>query len=506
MATWTAILVVAFTEGGPALAGVASAVQLVPAGIAALVGGALADRWHRGRLLVVGHAAAAVLCLLVGIALLIGSPFPAVLALGAALSVPFALLRPTQSSLVPEVAADAHQVVAANGSLGMASATSYIVGPLAAGVLLLVGPSAVFWVMAVLGAIGTVAAVRAWAIEEAEVSEHDRTWGGMADLVGVAGARTLLAIGALFQFTFGALDVLVVTYVLDELGLDDAAVGYLGAVLGVGGMVGATWVLGLAGRRRLAGAIVVAASAWGIPIAFLGLVPGVVIGSASILIAGLGNVALGALLPTLIQRVAPPHLMSRAFGAAEGLRQLALAVGALVAGVAVVAVGFPVVAMGVGLLVPIGVASWSTALRRIDEGVDVPWDRVAALSRVPLLATLSTRALEGLAATAGEEVVAGGSVVVEEGADGDCCYVVVEGSVEVRRDRRVVAELGPGDIIGEIALLRAVPRTATATTLVDSRLLRIDRDDFLGALDANRVATGIGADLVGGRLAELDDL
>jgi CRP-like cAMP-binding protein len=59
--------------------------------------------------------------------------------------------------------------------------------------------------------------------------------------------------------------------------------------------------------------------------------------------------------------------------------------------------------------------------------------------------------------------------------------------VEVTKEGRHVATLGPGDFVGEIALLRDVPRTATVTATADTILQALDRGHFIPAV------TGQGA-------------
>jgi len=57
----------------------------------------------------------------------------------------------------------------------------------------------------------------------------------------------------------------------------------------------------------------------------------------------------------------------------------------------------------------------------------------------------------------------------EQGQPASAAYVIVAGHVEVRREGRVIAELGPGQVVGELGLLlrRAHSATVTATTPIE---------------------------------------
>jgi CRP-like cAMP-binding protein len=81
-----------------------------------------------------------------------------------------------------------------------------------------------------------------------------------------------------------------------------------------------------------------------------------------------------------------------------------------------------------------------------------------------------------------------GTVLFEEGQPGDYMYVVQSGQVEIRRQvgetQRVLAVLVPGDFLGEMAILNARPRSATAVVRTNARLLVIEGKTFEAMLRA----------------------
>lgn len=85
------------------------------------------------------------------------------------------------------------------------------------------------------------------------------------------------------------------------------------------------------------------------------------------------------------------------------------------------------------------------------------------LKNVPLFAECSKSELRQLAAVTDEIDLREGTVLTREGRTGHEFFVIVDGTVQVAKGTRKVAELGPGDWLGEIALVSKSPRTATAT-------------------------------------------
>ena len=103
--------------------------------------------------------------------------------------------------------------------------------------------------------------------------------------------------------------------------------------------------------------------------------------------------------------------------------------------------------------------------------------KVDLLRKVPLFAACSKGELRKLASIADEIDLREGTVLTREGRSAREFFVLVEGTVRVTKNGRKLADLGPGDWLGEIALLTKVPRTATATaTSPIIALVIVDRD------------------------------
>jgi CRP-like cAMP-binding protein len=91
-------------------------------------------------------------------------------------------------------------------------------------------------------------------------------------------------------------------------------------------------------------------------------------------------------------------------------------------------------------------------------------------------------------------------VVLREGEESDRFYIIESGLVEVTQAGAVLRQEGPGDFFGEIGLLRDVPRTATIIAVQATRLLALERDDFLAAVTGQREARRVADEVVARRL------
>jgi CRP-like cAMP-binding protein len=104
--------------------------------------------------------------------------------------------------------------------------------------------------------------------------------------------------------------------------------------------------------------------------------------------------------------------------------------------------------------------------------------KIELLKRVPLFERCSKRELGQIAMLADELDLPGERNLTREGAGGFEFIVLVEGTADVVRNGSVVNELGPGDFVGEIALITGQPRTATVRTRGPARVLVLAASGF----------------------------
>ena len=130
--------------------------------------------------------------------------------------------------------------------------------------------------------------------------------------------------------------------------------------------------------------------------------------------------------------------------------------------------------------------------------------RLELLRRVPLFAGVGHKELEAISQIADEIEAPAGTVLTHEGRHEGHFFVIVSGSVRVERGGRTIKTLGDGDFLGEIALIDGGPRTATATTITASRLLRMTHERFHQLLDHSPSIRTAVLEELGRRLRNLD--
>lgn len=109
------------------------------------------------------------------------------------------------------------------------------------------------------------------------------------------------------------------------------------------------------------------------------------------------------------------------------------------------------------------------------------------LRRVPLFSEIDAGALRLLAYTSDPLTFEDGQTLFRMGDKGDAAYLIVTGEAEVSipvagDDDLPVARLSAGDIVGEIAMLCDVPRTATVRASGELQTLKIKKEPFIQLL------------------------
>jgi CRP/FNR family cyclic AMP-dependent transcriptional regulator len=106
----------------------------------------------------------------------------------------------------------------------------------------------------------------------------------------------------------------------------------------------------------------------------------------------------------------------------------------------------------------------------------------------PLFEALDEDTTRALRSAMSEVRLRRGEVLFREGDPGDRVYVIADGKIKLghtSRDGRetLIAVLGPGEMLGELALFDPGPRAATATAIAPTRLLELRHEDLTGILD-----------------------
>jgi len=498
-AVWMAMLVYAYAWGGTTAAGLIAVAQLAPAALLAPVLSALTSRRSPVVLLVGGYLVQAAGMGATAAGAILGVPAVA-FAAAVVTATAVTATRPAQSTLFPSLAATPDQLTAVNVVVGWVEAAGFTVAASLTGLLIwLSGVAAVFAAGAVLGlaAAQLVAGLRVPPLAAPE--REDAADGGLRSSIRLAARqpklRLMLALMTAQSIVSGALDLLFVILAVSVLGRSQAWVGYLNAADGVGAILAAAFSVLLIGKRLgmpiLVSALLlssaVAATAGGVGLA----------GTLALLAAvGASHELLDIASRTLLQRSVPAQSLGQVFGLLEGLAMAGYALGTLLVPALVHLGGSRLALLGVAALLPLAAVAGGRALFIVDAEAPVPVVQIALLRSIPLFAQLPAPDLEGLAAALTPLQVPAGTTLITRGETGDTYYAIASGELDVTRDGQLLHQSGRGEGVGEIALLRSIPRTATVTARTDALVYELGREPFLTAVlghaatrgEANRIA------------------
>ena len=498
-----ALLIVAFDAGGPLAVGILGVLRMAPSVVAAPLAHIPAARVPPGRLLLWVQAIRAAAAVAATIALAAGAPLAAIFVFATVAATAGALVRPLQSAVVPSLARTPDELVAANVATSVGEGIGAFAGPLAAGIVAAgVGMAAAAAVGAILLCAAAITmlnfAVSADDLAEQEaqrrslaVPRPDEGRGrrvahalaaGPAALRLAPGAATIvLDVGAQVVVR-GLMTTLIVVASIELLGLGNGGVGLLTAAFGLGSLSGALAAVSLAGRRRLGPVFSVALALWGLPLAVIGAVPVPAVAIIALLVSGIANATLDIAGYTLLQRSVPTAGRVSVFGLLEAVVGLGVALGGLAAPILIGAFGERGALAIAGALLPLAaVATWPR-IQQVDDEAVVPERELALLRGIPLFARLPMSALERVAGELEPVEFVPGEVAIREGEPGDRYLIIAAGELEITRAGRLVNRCGPGEGIGEIALLHSVPRSATVTAVTPTKGFALSSADFLAAV------------------------
>lgn len=118
------------------------------------------------------------------------------------------------------------------------------------------------------------------------------------------------------------------------------------------------------------------------------------------------------------------------------------------------------------------------------------------LTKVPLFSACTKKDLALVAKHSEHVTIPAGTEMTKEGAVGYEFYVILDGKASVKRGRKQLNVLGPGDFFGELSLLDRAPRNATVTAVTDIDAVVLGQREFNAALDvvpalAHKLLTGL---------------
>jgi MFS family permease len=504
-----ALAVVAFRSGGAAGVGFIMLVRTVAAAVAAAPLSTVADRYSRRAVMAISDLIRAGLTAAIAILTATGAPIATIYVLATAIAVVSTVFRPAQAALTPALAGTPEELTASNAIAGTIESASIFLGPGIGGLVLAVSGTAGVFVVCMAAFLWSTVLV--WSIDEPEQAAEaadaaEVPTGTLAGFRALVASPPLLAVTVTYAaqaMVAGALIVFAVVLAIDVLHLGNAGVGYLDCAFGVGGILGGVAAVGLAGSRRIAAGFAIGVLAWGVGVALLGVTSTTVVALVLLAGVGAGNTVVDVAAVTLLQRSADDAVLGRVFGVLETVLLSALGLGSILAPLAIHVLGIRAALISTGLVLPVVVVALSRALLALDRPDPAMAERAALLRAHPIFQPLAEGTLEQLSRALEPVTLVSGAAVIRQGDHGDRVYVVVSGELEVEVDGRAGARLGAGDVFGEIALLRDVPRTATVRAATAAEVLTLGRDEFLAAVTGHPTSAAEADLVVATRLAAL---
>lgn len=132
-------------------------------------------------------------------------------------------------------------------------------------------------------------------------------------------------------------------------------------------------------------------------------------------------------------------------------------------------------------------------------------EKVLLLKSLSIFKDTPETILAELAPLMKEEEVEQDTVIFEENEPGDCMYIILAGQIKIHKGNSTLAILQEKEVFGELSLLDAETRSATATAKTDCILFKIDQDPFYELIETRpEVARGF-IKILSNRLRQLNE-
>jgi len=504
-----AVLVVVYAESNSAvLLGVVGAARILPYVLLSVPAGIVADRFDRRMVLLVTDVARGILMLVLVAAVMLGAPTIVIVALSILAACFSTFFGPAIAALLPMLV-DESDLGPANSAWATLDNLAFILGPALAGILLATGALEIAFL---LNAVSfAVVAVVLWRLPVPRASAPVVDPAG-GPVEAPAGWRALVrplagpfVLDSVTSIVGGGVGVLTVVIAVDVLSAGEAGTGYLNAATGVGGVVA-----GVAGgallARRLSVPLLLGGVVGGVGLAWLALSGDLVTAMLAIGVAVAGLLLLDVVNTTLIQRIVPDELRGRATGVMQTTSAILYSLGSLLMPLIAEATSVGAVLIGSAVITGLGVAAALLLSERAADASPIDPARARLLEH-PIFAGLPVPRLEAAARALEPVPVTAGQVVIRQGDPADRFYVIGAGSLRVTQlpdEGEADVELrtlGPGDVFGEIGILRRSPRTASVTAATDGTLLALDAAEFLELVGSGPGLSSRLLDLYRGSLA-----
>jgi MFS family permease len=536
-----AIFVVIYREtSDAAIVGLFGAVRLVPYIVLSVPAGVIADRFDRRLVLLVSDLVRGSVMVLMTVIVATDGPVIAVVLLAMVAASGSTFFYPAMAAYLPSLAADERQLGPANSAMASIGNLSFILGPAIGGLLIAAGGLVFAFILNAVSflviagilwtlppSIGRAARRAAADAKAASDTAGEDASAGQAPAAEVApapstaaptidgaqaGAPTpvesptagppttrlplrpfsgVLLIQFIEGFFDGGIQSATIIIAVSVLNAGEEANGFLNAAIGVGGLVGALVSSVLVLRRRLSGPLIAGAALTALGAAILGYTPLLSVALLAIGLTAAGSIVIDVVLETVFQRVVPDELRGRAFGTMMTLSTVAAAAGAFAIPILIVRIGafatlgISGMAILVGSIVALGLLGGSMTRRAS------PFEEtVARIAKLPLFAGVAPSRLEAVLGHVRPVAMEPGRVVIRQGDPADRFFIIQSGSLTVSQEderggSRVLRQLGPDEVFGELGLLNGAPRSATVTADAPGTLLEMDGDDFLSLVGAS---------------------